>query len=63
MTTVTEQATVQFKTAIEYQKNYFVWVSLYNTGLMHMRDDPYWICRKNSIELIELCSINKVSLV
>ena len=28
-----------------------------------MRDDPYWICRKNSLELIKLSSINKVSLV
>ena len=28
-----------------------------------MRDDLYWISRKNSLELIELSSINKVSLV
>ena len=28
-----------------------------------MRDDPYWTSRKNSLELIELFSINKVSLV
>ncbi len=28
-----------------------------------MRDDPYWASRKNSLELIELSSINKVSLV
>ena len=28
-----------------------------------IRDDPYWISRKNSLELIELSSINKVSLV
>jgi hypothetical protein len=26
-------------------------------------DDPYWTTRKNSLELIELSSINKVSLV
>ena len=26
-------------------------------------DDPYWISRKNSLELIELSSISKVSLV
>ena len=26
-------------------------------------DDPYWTSRKNSLELIELSSINKVSLV
>ena len=28
-----------------------------------MRGDPYWTSRKNSLELIELSSINKVSLV
>jgi hypothetical protein len=28
-----------------------------------MRDDPYWTSRKNSLELIELSSINKVILV
>ena len=28
-----------------------------------VRDDPYWTSRKNSLELIELPSINKVSLV
>ena len=28
-----------------------------------MRDDPYWTSRKNSLELIEISSINKVSLV
>ena len=28
-----------------------------------MRDYPYWTSRKNSLELIELSSINKVSLV
>ena len=32
-----------------------------NTG--SIRDDPYWTSKKNSVELIELCSINKVSLV
>ena len=32
-----------------------------NTALI--RDDPYWTSRKNSLELIELSSINKVSLV
>ena len=32
-----------------------------NTG--SIRDDPYWIFRKNSLELIELSSINIVSLV
>ncbi len=28
-----------------------------------IKDDPYWTSRKNSLELIELSSINKVSLV
>ena len=28
-----------------------------------MRDDPYWTSRKNNLELIELFSINKVSLL
>ena len=28
-----------------------------------IRDHPYWTSRKNSLELIELSSINKVSLV
>ena len=28
-----------------------------------MRDDPYWTSRENSLELIELSGINKVSLV
>ena len=32
-----------------------------NTG--SIRDDPYWTSRKNSLELIDLSSINKVSLV
>ena len=32
-----------------------------NTG--SIRDDPYWTSRKNSLELIELSSVNKVSLV
>ena len=27
------------------------------------KDDPYWTSTKNSLELIELSSINKVSLV
>ena len=31
-----------------------------NTG--SIRDDPYWTSRKNSLELIELSSINIVSL-
>ena len=32
-----------------------------NTG--SIRDGPYWTSRKNSLKLIELSSINKVSLV
>ena len=28
-----------------------------------IRDDSYWTSRKNSLELTELSSINKVSLV
>jgi hypothetical protein len=41
---------------------------LFNAGLALtlgglIRDDPYWTSRKNSLELIELSSINKVSLV
>ena len=28
-----------------------------------IRDVPYWISRKNSLELVELSSINKISLV
>jgi hypothetical protein len=28
-----------------------------------IRDDPYWTSRKNNLELIELSSINKISLV
>ena len=39
-----------------------VWVSsCSDTG--SIRDDSYWTSRKNSLELIELSSINKVSLV
>ena len=39
-----------------------IWVSsCSNTG--SIRDDPYWTSRKNNLELIELSSINKVSLI
>ena len=47
-------------------------ISIINNGLVYVfscsntgsiRDDPYWTFRKNSSELIELSSINKVSLV
>jgi hypothetical protein len=33
----------------------------YMTG--SIRDDPYWTSRKNSLDLIELSSIDKVGLV
>ena len=33
------------------------------TKTKSIRDDPNWTSRKNSLELIELSSINKVSLV
>ena len=32
---------------------------LYNTG--SIRDGPYWTSMKNSLELIELSSINEIS--
>jgi hypothetical protein len=37
----------------------------YNTGSNtgSIRDDPYWTSRENSVKLIELSSVNKVSLV
>ena len=48
-------------------------VKLVSTGILawfrfplvnkSIRDDPYWISRVNSLELIGLSSINKVSLV
>ena len=41
--------------------NYYHYHRCSNTR--SIRDDPYWISRKNTLELIELCSINKVSLV
>ena len=28
-----------------------------------MRDDPYWTSRKNSLELLEVSTINAVSIV
>ena len=33
------------------------------TKTVSIGDDPYWTSKKNSLELIELSSINKVSLV
>ncbi len=35
---------------------------LSRSNTVSIRDDPYWTSRKNSLELIELSSINKVSL-
>ncbi len=32
-------------------------------GRETMRDDPYWTSGKNSLELLEISSINKVNLV
>jgi hypothetical protein len=34
-----------------------------SSNIGSIRDDSYWICRENSLELIELSGINKVSLV
>jgi hypothetical protein len=48
-------------TGLQQYKISLVWVSFCsNTG--SMRDDSYWTFRENSLELIELSSINKVSL-
>ena len=33
------------------------------SNTVSIRDDPYWTSKKNSLELIELSSINNVSLV
>jgi hypothetical protein len=37
-------------------------VILHDSNTGSIRDDPYWISRKNSLELMELSSITKVSL-
>jgi hypothetical protein len=52
----------QFDSA-KYHRFLFVlqFSSFSNTG--STRDGPYWNSRKNSVELIELSSIYKVSLV
>ena len=41
------------------------WVPPFSSGsnIESIKDDPNWTSRKNSKELIELSSINKVSLV
>ena len=44
-----------------YRAIQYIISSCSNTG--STRDDPYWASRKNSLELIELSSRNKVSLV
>jgi hypothetical protein len=53
----------QFRTdrAIQYKVSLVLVSSCSNTG--SIRDEPYWTSRENSLELIELSSINKVSLV
>jgi hypothetical protein len=40
-----------------------VFCSVVTSNIGSIRDDSSWISRKNSLELIELSSINKVSLV
>ena len=47
--------------AIQYKVILVQVFSCSNTG--SIRDDHYWTSRENSLELIELSSINKVSLV
>jgi hypothetical protein len=53
---------MQFRTdrAIQYKVSLVLVSSGSNTG--SIRDNPYWTSRKNSLGLIELSSINKVSL-
>ena len=48
------------------ESNVSVLLTVISKGIQSVRsirDDPYWTSRKNSLELIELSSINKVSLV
>ena len=64
---------MQNELLLNFQKNLksvslLVQGKLYNSNLQLKnnstteRDDPYWTSRKDSLELIELSSINKVSL-
>ncbi len=41
----------------------FFWILQFASVVTNISDDPYWISMVNSLELIELSSINKVSLV
>ena len=50
----------QFKTERTIQYKY---IDFSHSNTESIRDDPYWSSRKNSLELIELSSINKFSLV
>jgi hypothetical protein len=50
-------------TSSEYQNMYSTECITFDSNTGSIRDDPYWTSRKNSLELIELSSINKVSLV
>jgi hypothetical protein len=43
-----------------YSEEYF---QITNAGKISIRDNPYWTSRENSLEMIELFSVNKVSLV
>ena len=58
----------KFEDAIELLKKSFAEAKEFGyetegPKITEVRDDPYWTSRKNSLELIELSSINKVSLV
>ena len=64
---------MQNELLLNFQKNLksvslLVLGKLYNSNLQLKnnstteRDDPYWTSRKNSLELIELSSMNKVTL-
>ncbi len=57
-----EISNVRFQCRSFLQYKLPCWVSSCS-NIGSTRDDPYWISRKNSLELIELSNINKVSLV
>ena len=50
----------QFKTERTIQYKY---IDFSYSNTESIRDDPYWSSGKNSLKLIELSSMNKVSLV
>jgi hypothetical protein len=61
-TTITEGIEISIdRTISSVNKVNSLLSSCSNTG--SIRDDSYWTSRENSLELIELSSINKVSLV